>query len=405
MIRAVAVALAAGALALGCGGDDEAEGTAASRWTTWVIRAPASAGDEPPRSARSGRAVVGPWMLAAMDAVAARTKDPPASSRAYALVAVAMHDAVVAAASRGLAVEPAVAGAAERVLAYAFPEGPVARWHADAVEAGAGSAGAEESLTLGRSVGDAVVAHGRRDGSARRWSGRVPRGRGRWAPPPGSVARPVQPLAGRWKTWVLPSGDAVRPPPPPAFGSDAYLDDVREIVRVRRSLTPEQEKIARYWAGGEGTPLPAGVWNQIALDLIERDRLDPAHAARVLALLNVGMADAGVAAWDAKYTYWTPRPENAVRDLGVDPDFEPLLETPFFPSYVSGHATYSGAAAETLAHLFPEDAVRLRDKAEEAALSRVLGGIHFRSDNETGLKMGRAIGALVVARAERDENG
>ena len=121
-----------------------------------------------------------------------------------------------------------------------------------------------------------------------------------------------------------------------------------------------------------------------------------------MALLNVAMADAGVAAWDAKYAYWSPRPENAIRDLGLDRRWNPYLVTPFFPAYVSGHATYSGAAGEVLAHLFPGEAPLFKAKAEEAAMSRMYGGIHFRSDSEVGLRMGRAIGRRVVERARRD---
>ncbi len=126
------------------------------------------------------------------------------------------------------------------------------------------------------------------------------------------------------------------------------------------------------------------------------------RSTRALALLNVAMADAGVAAWDAKYAYWSPRPENAVRDLGLDPRWKPFLDTPFFPAYVSGHATYSGAAGEVLAHLFPADSALFRAKAREAGVSRIYGGIHYRSDNEVGLRMGRRIGRLVVERARRD---
>ena len=124
--------------------------------------------------------------------------------------------------------------------------------------------------------------------------------------------------------------------------------------------------------------------------------------ARVLALLNVAQADAGVASWDTKYAYWVTRPENAIRDLGLDRRWKPYIDTPFFPAYVSGHATYSGAAGEVLAHLFPQDADLWRAKAREAADSRVFGGIHYPLDGTEGLRMGRRIGELVVAHARTD---
>ncbi len=126
---------------------------------------------------------------------------------------------------------------------------------------------------------------------------------------------------------------------------------------------------------------------------------------RTFALLNVALADAGVACWDTKYTYWTPRPMNAIRDLGLDPDWESLLRTPTFPSYTSGHATYSGAAAEVLGYVFPDDAEAFASKAEEAAVSRLYGGIHYPLDNEGGLEMGHRIGKLVVDRASGDGAG
>jgi membrane-associated phospholipid phosphatase len=173
-------------------------------------------------------------------------------------------------------------------------------------------------------------------------------------------------------------------------------------MQVRRDLTPSQERIARFWEGGQGTALPPGIWNQVVLDYLRDNKVDSAEALRALALINVAMADAGIAAWDAKYTYWVPRPENAIRGL-LDPSWSPLLTTPLFPAYVSGHSTYSAAAATVLARLFPKDAARFRAMGEEAGISRLLGGIHWRSDHVAGARMGREIGRRVLARAQLTE--
>jgi hypothetical protein len=325
-----------------------------------------------------------------------------------------MYDAAVAAAHwqqvHGVDGYPstraAIAGAASRVIAYAFPEYPSARLDVDAEAAAGRSAAGVAGLELGRKVAERVIAYGRADGSDRVWHGKVPHFRGAWRPPPGSAARPVQPLGGTWKTWVLESGRAVRPGPPPKYGSAAYLREVREIVDVKDHLTAEQKRIAEFWAGGDGTELPPGRWIKVTLEYLKQQPpMSEVRIARMFALLTVAMDDAGIAAWDAKYAYWTVRPENAARDLGIDRDFKPHLATPFFPSYVSGHATYSGAAAEVMAYLFPDDAKLWRARAEEASLSRLLGGIHFRSDNEVGLRMGTEIGRRVVARAEKDGAG
>jgi hypothetical protein len=267
----------------------------------------------------------------------------------------------------------------------------------------------EAGLTLGRAVAERVIAYGEADGSHDAWSGERPAGIGTgpafWAAPPGSVSPPTQPVAGTWRPWVLESGSALRAAPPPAYGSEEFLAQARAVVQAEEELTPATEAIARFWAGGQGTPLPPGIWNQVALDYVRRDQLNTPRSARTFALLNVAQADAGVACWDTKYTYWTPRPVNAIRDLGLDPDWEPLLRTPNFPSYTSGHATYSGAAAEVLGYLFPDDAETFSSKATEAARSRLYGGIHYPIDNERGLEMGHEIGTLVVERARQDGAG
>lgn len=438
----------------------DAEPTAGA-WKTWVLKSPSEVPVAPPPQADSAAAardvrelnaavaartaaqeklareqatqsVVEPWLGRAMLLVSQREKNPPAASRAYALVAVAMHDAALAAyhwmyrynrkaPQRDPVVtagsDPsypsagaAIAGAASRVLSYLYPEVPQARYDQDADDAArlrvvAGTAypsDASAGLELGRAIGERVVAGARRDGSDREWDGKRPRGRGYWEPPPGSLARPVEPLAGTWDTWILRNGRQLRPGPPPAYDSAKFRAEATEVVRMSEKLTAEQKRIARFWAGGQGTPLPPGVWNQVMFAYVRDERLSIPLQTRVFALLNVAMHDAGVAAWDAKYAYWNLRPENVVGELGIKKNWKPLLDTPFFPAYVSGHSTYSGAAGEVLAHLFPSDAKLWQSKADEAGISRLYGGIHYRSDNVAGLRMGRQIGRLVVRHAERD---
>ncbi len=448
------------------GSDDTADGSAkaeptAGAWKPWVLSSGADVEVAPPpragsaaarrdeqalRSATSNRTpaterlaraqaaatVVEPWMSQALQFVSERVKNPPVASRAYGLVSIAMHDAAIAAwhwkyryrrsapSHDPLVPRPAdpsypsehaaIAGAASRVLEYLFPEAPKARLEIQAEDAAqlrvaAGvsyPSDAKAGLQLGHDVAQRVIAVAKRDGSQRVWDGKRPRGRGFWEPPPGSLARPVEPLAGTWKTWILRSGRQLRPPPPPAFGSAKFRAEAREVIRIGSKLTAEQKRIATFWAGGQGTPLPAGVWDQVMLAYVPRQKLSVPRQTRVFALLNAAMDDAGIAAWDAKFAYWNPRPMNAIRDLGLDRGWKPYLDTPFFPAYVSGHSTYSGAAGEVLAHLFPADAKLWRAKAQEAGISRLYGGIHYRSDNVAGLRMGADIGRLAVRRAERD---
>jgi hypothetical protein len=211
-------------------------------------------------------------------------------------------------------------------------------------------------------------------------------------------------MAGTWKTWVIDSGDAFRPPPPPAYGSPQYLAEARELIEMQNKLTDEQRRSAKFWEGGEGTSLPPGVWNRVVLDYLADHPVSRAELIRTLAMINVALADAGVASWDAKYAYWTPRPENAIRDL-LDPEWEPYLRTPLFPAYVSGHSTYSAAVAEVLAGLYPDDAQRFRAMGEEAGISRLLGGIHWRSDHVQGSRMGVEIGRQVLERGRAMTGG
>jgi membrane-associated phospholipid phosphatase len=179
--------------------------------------------------------------------------------------------------------------------------------------------------------------------------------------------------------------------------------------------TADQTEIALFWADGAGTVTPPGHWNVIAQDVAARNSMR--QKARLFALLNVALADAGIASWDAKYTYNFWRPVTAIRAgdtdgnpaTAPDPTWTSLITTPPFPEYTSGHSTFSGAAAAVLSRFYgtprvpfstTSDALPgvVRDfsgfleAAREAALSRLYGGIHFRSANEDGLKAGLAIG-------------
>jgi membrane-associated phospholipid phosphatase len=190
------------------------------------------------------------------------------------------------------------------------------------------------------------------------------------------------------------------PGPPPRFGSRRYARETREVYDVSRALTAEQKRIADFWADGAGTVTPPGHWNQIAVDLIRSHRLSDRAAARLLAALNTAQADAFIACWDAKFAYWSERPNQAIRRT-IDPGWTPLIPTPPFPSYVSGHSTTSGAASTVLAALFPRRGRDLAAMANEAALSRLYGGIHFSFDNDDGLVLGRRVGRAALVRYPR----
>ena len=224
-----------------------------------------------------------------------------------------------------------------------------------------------------------------------------PAGPGVWEPtPPGFVDPPLEPLAGTWAPWVIPSVVGARPGPPPAYGSPAWQAEVAAVQEAVARRTPAQEVAAHFWAGGPGTVTPAGLWIEIARDLIRRDGLGSAPAARMLALTSAALHDAFVCCWDAKFAYWVARP------ITADPHLAVLFPTPPFPSYTSGHSTISSAAATALGHLFPADEYDLRRRADEARDSRLWAGIHFPIDNEVGASKGAAVGRLVADYARHD---
>ena len=216
-----------------------------------------------------------------------------------------------------------------------------------------------------------------------------------------------------------------RPPGPSALSSARYAADVNEVKQMgaatNSTRTADQTQIALFWADGAGTETPPGHWNSIAQDVAAAKGNTLEENARLFALLNLAMADAAICAWDAKYSFNFWRPVTAIRHADTDgnPATEPdrnwssLIVTPPFPDYVSGHSTFSGAAATVLAIYYGTDQVSFTSSSDflpgvhrsfnsfsaaaaEAAVSRLYGGIHFRFANEDGLHGGLAIGHLAM---------
>jgi hypothetical protein len=335
---------------------------------------------------------VEPWLELELELIAAHRLNPPRAARALALVSRGMHLAAAAPAP-----EAAVAGAAATVLGHLFPQDPrVARAAGDA-RAANDRRSERLSYALGVLAGRALVLRAEHDGSDAVWTDTPPTGEGLWEPTPPGFLPPLEPLAGTWRTWNLASGSQLRPAPPPAYGSPRFLEELEEVHAVSQTLTDEQRRIADFWADGAGTATPAGHWNTIALDLVRGRNLSTRTVARLFAALNTAQADAFIACWEAKFHYWFPRPVTAIRALRGDPAWLSYVVTPPFPGYVSGHSSTSGAAAAVLSAFLPERGAQLAAMADEAAVSRLYGGIHFRSDNEAGLELGRRVGARAVA--------
>jgi len=211
--------------------------------------------------------------------------------------------------------------------------------------------------------------------------------------------RPPQlPFFSKVKTWIMTSQDivTVRAPAPPSTSSDEMKQNVAEVKSYSKNLSRENEAIVLKWADGVGTYTPQGHWNSIAEGYIRDANFSEVRAARAFALLNMAMHDAAVSCWDTKYFYFNPRPSQ------IDPTIKTGTGVPNFPSYVSGHSSFSGAAATVLTYLFPSNQVDFETLANEAAMSRLYGAIHYRIDCDAGLVLGKAVGAYAVTYAQGD---
>jgi hypothetical protein len=249
-----------------------------------------------------------------------------------------------------------------------------------------------------------------------------------WQPTPPAFAPAALPQWATVEPFGISSPDQFRAAPPPALNSPEFTQAFNEMkaigVATGSTRTDEQTEIARYWAGPSGTVQPPGHWNSIARGVANAEDNSLAENARMLALLNIGMADALITAWDSKFEYNFVRPVTAIRnadndgnpDTAADPTWSPLLNTPPHPSYMAAHSAVSATAATVLAAFFGNDAIAFTssaeiaaggpvvtrsfdgfwDAAQEAGASRIYGGIHWSFDNEAGLQAGRSVGEFIA---------
>lgn len=228
---------------------------------------------------------------------------------------------------------------------------------------------------------------------------------------------PLLPKWGENRPFAMEIGNACPLPPPPAYseekGSDFYAEAL-EVYEAVNNLTPEERAIARFWSDDPMlSPTPPGHWMSIALKLLDERQASAAEHADLLARLGISLADAFIGCWHSKFEFDLVRPVTYIKRV-IDPKWEPILITPPFPEYPSGHSTQSGAAATVLTAFFGEnfaftDNTHEKDKlpnrsfksfwdaANEAGISRLYGGIHFRAAIDRGLDQGRCIGEKAVA--------
>jgi hypothetical protein len=263
-------------------------------------------------------------------------------------------------------------------------------------------------LALGRAVAAVLVARAGTDGmgaaagTAAQWQSladaAAARGEIPWKSLESPARPPMLPNFGKVRAWMMTPTDVTseRPGPPPSTSSAQMTHELAEVKRTADELTREQLAIAQKWNDGAGTYTPPGHWNDIATEYVRDARFSEVRAARAFALLNMAMHDGAVGCWDAKYAYFNPRPSQ------LDSSIRTKIGLPNFPSYLSGHSTFSAAAAVVLSYLFPSGAASFESMRDEAGISRLYGAIHYRSDIEEGKIHGARIGGYTVAFARKD---
>jgi len=371
-------------------------------------------------------------------AIQATKTDPFMAARALALESIAVLDTIqslrgepaflVRLADPGdLPVDVAAAAAAHAMLSHLFPVRQVALDAALAAEFALDpdDLPRRRATEFGRAVAAGVIEMRDEDGWNASAATRVGTEAGQWRPTPPAFLPALDPQWADLVPFAMTSPGQFRPPGPPGPGSDAFRIAKAAVAALGAAdstlRTQEQTEIAHYWSDAIGTYAPAGHWNAITASIVGPMHLGLAVEATVFAELNVAISDAAVATADAKYTYWSWRPVTAIRagDEGAAPvpGWTPLLETPNHPSYISGHSSFSGAASVVLTQWFGPrpftfssasvpGAVRsfasFEQAAQEAANSRLYGGIHFPFDNTDGLATGRAVGAWTLEVFKRD---
>ncbi len=379
------------------------------------------------------------WNEVQLSAIRTDRTPPPLAARNLAIMHAAMFDALNAiyrthrayavdmTANAGQAPEAAAAVAAHRTLISLYPR-QVAAFDAalDASLSAVPEGPAKTSgIALGQSVAEQILALRSRDGVNTRAAYSALPGPGIWQPTPPDYRPALLPQWPSLTCFCMRSGSQFRAPGPPPLGSPAYGAAYQEVKalgsRQGSARTDDETQIALFWKDGDGTATPPGHWNQIAQTVAAARGLGLADNARLFTLLNLALADAGIMAWDCKFkfNYW--RPIQAIRSAPItgnpatdgDPNWTPLIDTPPFPSYTSGHSSFSGAGAAVLAQFFGSDTVAFTSTsdglpgvtrsfrsfwqaAEEAGKSRIYGGIHWEFDNADGLATGRALGEYVT---------
>lgn len=378
------------------------------------------------------------WNALMIAAIHVDNSGPTLSSRNLAILHTAIYDAVNSVLRThqpykfqfdtlpGSSAEAAAVGAAYEVMKTLYQ--PLQAQADDLYENWVASAPASSSVTNGLALGEQVAQMVLQDRAADGSTTDVPyipsNAPGQWRRTPPFFRPPLTPQWRFVRPFCLPELEPFMPPPPPALDSVEYADALNQVKAIGSATstvrTPEQSLIARYWSDFSYTAMPPGHWHLIA-ETIARDRSNTlAENARLFALISVAQADGAILCWEVKFRYNFWRPVTAIQR--ADEDNNPLTEadktwaqflpSPPFPSYTSGHSTFSKASAQVLTHFYGTDAITFTTSsdtvqgvfrsfdslaacADEIGMSRIYGGFHFMFDNVWGKYTGKLIGDYV----------
>lgn len=407
---------------------------------------PASAGGLPPE------AVLQNWYRLVLELVRhTPTYSPPVASRSFAYLGITAYEATAsgndgmvtlagqlngfeplptrekdAVYDEAVVLNTAVNFAVTNFFTHTGPTGQRAlgameKRMREKVIAGVDPAVVERSETYGKTIAERILVWSESDGGAKIENMGFPLEYklnpepGHWVPT-SKIAQQQTPLLPEWgkvRTFAMPNGASCPLPPPPAYSEEegsAFYKEALEVYDAVNLTDPDQRAIARFWSDDPMlSPTPPGHWISIAMQLLDEDKAGIDRMVETQALLGIAVADGFIGCWDAKFVYDLIRPVTYIKKV-IDPNWETLLITPPFPEYPSGHSTQSGAAAVVLEKLFgtnrafvdrtheadglvPRKFASIWAAAEEAGISRLYGGIHYRAAIEKGLEQGRCIGA------------
>jgi hypothetical protein len=384
--------------------------------------------------------IVVEWNATAVSTALAAGQGPVPQTRSIAIVSVAVNDAVNAISRRyatyappntpplQASVDAAAAGAAHRALTAMYPAQAPALDTALAVSLAAhGISASDPAIAFGELVADQIIANRSDDGAALAQFPYTAPGAGSpgvWVPTPPANLAALLPGWGLLLPWALRSGSQFRPDEGPSLTSEQYARDFNEIKEMgsltSASRTSEQTNIARFWLTSAIV-----IWDGALRSVALAQGLDSSEAAHAFALVNIAAADAAIACWDAKFAFNFWRPITAIREAdtdgnpltSADPTWVPLMPTPNFPEFTSGHTTISGAMATMLGLLFGDDPgvtftvtsptnpgftrswSTFSAGVDEVVDARVWTGFHFRSSDVAGARMGRQVAHFVFEHA------